>query len=1009
MARRRYLLVAALAFRAATASDFTPAQVEFFEQRIRPVLAEHCYRCHSAMSERLKAGLRVDSREHLLRGGDSGPAIVPGNTGNSLLLRAISYEDPDLQMPPQSRLPAATVADLRTWIQDGAAWPALTAKPESDGPRDTFDLKQRRRTHWAWQPIQRHEPPPVRDPSWPVTPIDQFILARLEAAGLRPAATADKRVLMRRASFALTGLPPAPAEVQAFLDDPSPGAFAQRVDRWLASPHFGERWARHWLDKVRYAETLGHEFDYPIAGVWRYRDYVVRAFNADLPYNQFAFEQIAGDLLEVPRRNPADGSNESALATAQFWLGQQVHSPVDVRQHQIEFIDNQIDVLTKSFLGLTVSCARCHDHKFDAISTRDYHALYGILASSRYRLGAIDDPAPRSQQARERSRQRDELRRWLADQLASRVARQLDTNSLPTPAAPVPSEPVFRPEDLTLPLTHWFADGDGFAADTHSAGQPLILGDPASDPLRVLPPGWRHSASLSRRFTGALRSPSFVLDRGFIHLWVAGRGARVNVVLEGFTLIRAPIYGPLRQAVRNEQPHWITIDVSMWNGRRAWIEVADLPAADPASELGADGTQPDGWIAVGAVVASALREPPALRPPDLPKDLAAAVQRWADAPATLTLGETVEIERLLARDTPPLPEPILTGWRDLEAAIEPPVLVAGMADGDGWDEPVFIRGNHRMPGELVPRGFLEALAGLAPPEAIRQGSGRRELAEAITHADNPLFARVMVNWVWAHLFGRGLVVSVDNFGVLGEPPTHPELLDWLADDFRRQSWSVKSLIRQIVLSRTWQLSATLADPEAERRDPGNRLWHRAQVRRLEAEVLRDALLAVSGRLDPRVGGPPVPAHLTPFMDGRGRPAAAGPVDGEGRRSLYLEVRRNFLSPFMLAFDAPVPASTVGQRNVSNLPAQALALMNDPLVAGQAAHWSRRLLREFPDETPRLQRLYFESLARPPSAAELVDARRFLDAQRAEPDATEETAWADLCHVLFNLKEFAFIE
>jgi hypothetical protein len=950
----------------------------------------------------VRGGLRLDHREGLLKGGDTGTALEPGAPEQSLLLEAITYGNPDLQMPPKSRLDDAVVAHFRQWIADGATWPEETVAPRQGSGGEDFDLAARREAHWAWQPIRPGEPPRVNAEDWPAGAVDRFILAELEAANLRPAAPAAKRILIRRATFLLTGLPPTPAEVQAFESDGSDGAWGRVVDGLLASPHFGERWARHWLDKARYAETLGHEFDYSILGAWQYRDYLVRAFNRDLPFDQVAREQIAGDLLPNPRINAVDGVNESLLGTTQYWLGQQVHSPVDVRNHQIEFVDNQIDVLTKSFLGLTVSCARCHDHKFDAISTKDYYALYGILASSRYAIRAVDDPAPRLAQARALIEEREAIRRRLADRLRDRLTAD------PTTSAPTAGTVELRECDQELPVAEWYADGEAFAADPMAAGQPIFLGDPDSPTVHLAQPGWRHSASLSRKFQGALRSPAFVIKDPYLHLRAAGQGTRLNVVIDGFTLIRAPIYGSLRQALNQPQPHWITVDLSMWQGRRAWIELADFSVPDPASELGADAAKADGWAAIGSAVLSTQREPPPIKPAGSTASPADALRRWSSAPGTLSQGEAAWVAQQLA-----VPDAVtaadLAGFRTIEARIQVPVLVAAMADADGWDEPVFIRGNHRTTGEPVPRRFLAALPA-ADGFPIRNGSGRRELAEAVVHPDNPLLARVTVNWVWAHLFGRGLVASVDNFGVLGDAPSHPALLDWLAADFRQSGWSLKHLIRQLVLSRTWQMSSAAIDPAAEQQDPGNALMHRANLRRLDGESLRDAMLAISGRLDPTLGGPSVPIHLTPFMDGRGRPQVSGPLDGAGRRSLYLEVRRNFLSPLMLAFDTPVPASTVGRRTVSNVPAQALILMNDPFVAEQARAWSGRVLREVPaPANRRVERLYLEAFARPPTAEERAAAEGFLDTQLARAGGTEIAAWADLGHALFNLKEFLFLE
>ena len=369
------------------------SDLAFFENKIRPLLVEHCYKCHSEKSEKVKGGLLLDSREAMLAGGESktSPTLVPGNPAKSLLITAVSYSDPDLEMPPKNRLSAQQVADLTTWVAAGAQWPVdkIAKKPSTnDTPKapklEAFDLKKRKAAHWAWQPIKDVPPPTASDMTWANGPIDRFILARLDKEGLKPAAAADKRTLIRRVYFDLIGLPPAPEDVEAFVNDASSTALESRVDALLASPRFGERWGRHWLDLVRYAETRGHEFEPIIPNAWQYRDYVIRAFNADVPYNLFVQEHLAGDLLPKPRLNPTTGANESILGTGFWFLNEQVHSPVDIRQDEADRFDNMIDVTGKTFLGLTVACARCHDHKFDAISTKDYYAMAGLLQSSHY-------------------------------------------------------------------------------------------------------------------------------------------------------------------------------------------------------------------------------------------------------------------------------------------------------------------------------------------------------------------------------------------------------------------------------------------------------------------------------------------------------------------------------------------------------------------------------------------------------------------------------------------------
>ena len=384
----RFLLLPVIVWAAGSlaGAEFTAADLEFFEKKIRPVLAEHCYKCHSADAKKLKGDLMLDHRDGVFKGGDTGPAIVSGKPDQSLLIEAIEYDNVDLEMPPRGKLSDQQITDFTEWVKRGAPWPKEAAV--GPGAREQFDLAKRKAEHWAWQPVQAGAPPKVKQAAWPASPIDQFILAKLEAAGLKPAGPADKRALIRRAYFDLIGLPPTPAQVEAFVADNSPKAFEKVVDELLAAPQYGERWARHWLDLMRYAETFGHEFDYMNQEVWRYRDYVIRAFNDDVPYDRFVKEHIAGDLLK-PRFAKDGGWNESRLATAWWWLGQHCHSPVDVRAYQAEIIDNQIDVLGKAFQGMTIACARCHDHKFDAISTKDYYALYGMIGSGSFSHGAV--------------------------------------------------------------------------------------------------------------------------------------------------------------------------------------------------------------------------------------------------------------------------------------------------------------------------------------------------------------------------------------------------------------------------------------------------------------------------------------------------------------------------------------------------------------------------------------------------------------------------------------------
>jgi hypothetical protein len=1037
----------ALLCSAGVGGEGDPSADEFFEARIRPVLVEHCYRCHSKGAEKLKGNLHLDTRAGLLQGGESGVVIVPGHPEKSRLIEAIHYENPNLQMPPKGKLSDAQIADLETWVKMEAPWPDQSTVGSPAANLAAFDLEGRRQRHWAWHPIRPVAPPAVNDGAWVRNSVDQFILARLERRQLHAAPPADRRVLLRRVYFDLIGLPPTPAETEAFLKDSSANAYEKVVNRLLASPAFGERWARHWLDLVRYAETLGHEFDYPNANAWRYRDYVIRALNADVPYNQFVMEHLAGDLLPEPRRDPANGWNESVIGTAFYWLGQRDHSPVDVRQHQAEVIDNQIDVLGKAFLGLTVACARCHDHKFDAISSRDYYALYGILSSSRYDQANLEPRARLAGTIDQLKNLKRRLRQaigtaWLvqaheAAQRLSESAACLASKALGLTARG--GDVVFADAaNEHQDWTGWSSEGEGFSALPTRAGD-FGVGDATHPVQRILTSATFDSSILSRRLQGTLRSPGFVISHRFIHILAAGREARINVPVDNFTMIRDPIYGALKQVLDSDQYRWISIDVSMWKGHRAYLEFSDISAPDPGDDGHRAGFAPDGWLAVRGVLFSDLAEPPEPRPVEwrLPDPGAAAaaedpvavyepavrdaVQAWLDDEGrSVTSAQAALLDWLVANDglrSSPNSEgsQLATDYRELERSIPDLVRVPSMVDGPGEDEHVFVRGSRKIRGGKAPRRFLEAIAGPDQPP-VGEGSGRLELAQRMTSRANPFLARVMVNRVWLHLFGRGLVPTPDDFGALGQPPSDPELLDWLAEWYRTDGrWSTKSLIRMLVTSSTYRMDSRARDAAAEEVDPENQLWHRMPVRRLEGEAIRDAILAVSGHLDRTLFGPPVPIYLTEFMEGRGRPATSGPLDEAGRRSIYIEVRRNFVSPMMRAFDMPVPFSTVGRRTVSNVPAQSLILMNDPFVRAEARRWAETaLLRQRCSTDQVIQHLYESALARPPSAKALEEARSFIERQSAayvaDPatEADKLATWADLCQVLFNVKEFIFI-
>lgn len=1048
-----------------------------------------------------QGGMQMDSREGLLLGGKRGAALVPGDTVKSLILHAVSYQDSSLKMPPKGRLSAEDIAALTKWIKDGAVWPAKSAnRPAAVA---VFDIQTRKR-HWAWQPLQAAPVPVVKNKSWVRSPIDNFILAKLEEKHLKPAPYANRRTLIRRLTFDLIGLPPTPQEIDAYLADTSSNAYEKVVDRLLASPHYGERWARHWLDLARYAETDGHEFDFDKPNAYMYRDYVVRALNADLPYNQFVTEQVAGDLLPHPRINSTLGIDESLVATSFFWFGEGKHSPVDLQVDEAERIDNQIDVFSKTFLGLSVGCARCHNHKFDAISTKDYYALSGYLKSSRYHLAIIETPerfrpgvedlkASRTQLQplvvhAVASAEAQGLERFEAGLLALRTGPQIQQtglndshyrgpNMLPAldkylreVAAKDPANPLYpwfqlgiaqaseKPEtfrtranalaaDLkgkieqtqkasanaiifedfhTGGYRNWDVSGEAFGTAPERIGLLTALTNTSSRIMGVMGPGVANSGALSGRLQGELRSHTFPISKNHILYHAAGTGVTLNLVIDGFHRIQYPIYGGLTIAVSNVQPAWYTMDVTKWVGHNAYIEVLDRGDGSIALDriLFADGSSPA--PAPDPLVVQMLENPAVASMEGLTHAyrtlLAATLQTWQDdrlASTPPAADRIALLDWMLRTDTlltaagtaTPTPEitVLLKKREGIEKALPEVHRVMAITDGSPEDDHVHIRGSYKTPGDLVPRRFFEALNGPKQPVPVA-GSGRMELAQRLTASTNPLLPRVMVNRLWMHHFGDGIVKTPDDFGVMGERPTHPELLDWLAKEFMHQGWSLKKMHRLMLTSATYRM-ASRADAKSDAADPQNRLLHRANIRRLEAECIRDAALAVSGRLDPQLGGPSVMPYLTDFMVGRGRPGQSGPLDGDGRRSLYIGVRRNFLTPLFLAFDYPVPFTSIGRRSVSNVPAQALALMNNPLFQQQAEVWAKKTLA-LPSLTSeqRIGTLSIEAFGRPVSASELADALAFLgDQDKAYGKPDDPRSWTDLCHVLFNVKEFIFLE
>ena len=1143
----------------APGAEFASAQLEFFEKEVRPLFAKHCYKCHSVNAKRLEAGLLLDSRASQLRGGDSGPAIVPGKADQSLMIQAVRYQD--FEMPPKGKLPAKEVATLVRWIDMGAPWPQESA-PVAATERSSFDLAKRASEFWIWQPVTAPAKPIVKNATWPKNEIDHHILAGTEAAGLKPSRDADRAALLRRLHFDLIGLPPTPKEISAFLADKSSKAIERVVDRLLDSPHFGERWGRHWLDSVRYAESRGHEFDNDTPNAFQYRDYVIRALNADVPYDQFVREHIAGDLLPRPRLNPEKKFNESVLGTGYWFLGEWVHSPVDIRKDESDRFDNMLDVMSKTFLGVTVACARCHDHKFDAISMADYYSLSGFLQSSDYRQVRFESMEQNRRVAEELAKVDAKYQRQIQELLNS-----MDLNP-PKPSRALRDDAILI-DYTNLPKDDYLQDGYIFGHSPRRAGLPYVhdstvriarFGAAVSDPiwsgLESITEGTvanRSSVAKLPKSGRTLRTPTFELKHGNVSCLVEGQGHIVACV-DSHRLVAGPLHKQTIKAI-SARGGWVTMNLQRYVGHRLHLEFvpaknASLSVRMVAQGLDADGLREidrqlaaagekfeqyasaaeaflngeggenpeqvfadfelgtyDGWSVTGEAfgkipqtqktiggyqgnvrargtwfvnshnirsngrsmhggdrLTGTLTSSEFMIDFDTIEFLVGGgahrgetcVNLVIDGEAVLSVtGKNNNRMSLNTWDVRPFAgkkakieavdshlggwgnigldhivfkgrkqenrsvsegqgQDILRAWKAERERLSQQIVrksrtALAMMDGTGEDDRVLIRGNSTKPGDVEPRHFLTAISG-NNPMSIKSGSGRLELAEHINEPENPLTSRVIVNRIWHHLMGRGIVPTVDDFGVLGQRPSHPQLLDHLATHFLANRRSIKGMIKYIVLSRTYQMSSH-ADPQAMESDPKNMLWHHQPPRRLQGEVIRDSLLALSGRLDRTAFGPPVPIHLTSFMDGRGRPRTSGPLDGNGRRSIYIAVRRNFLSPFMLTFDAPVPFSSMGRRNVSNVPAQSLILLNDPLVVELSRDWAKRALEAEPQDVgKRIAWLYLTGFGREATPRESQVALSFINAKADELEVSTEDhkLWADFAHVLVNTKEFIFL-
>ncbi len=1088
-------LVSCVQVAAQSVAEVNPTEVEFFETHVRPLLVSRCLECHG--SDAQEGGLRLDIQDGWKQGGTSGAAIVPGKPEESLLIRAISYLEKDLKMPPDRQLSVSEIAVLRDWIQRGAHDPRTGPQTVQKAPLDDWQQTFTDRLDWwSLKPMTRSSPPAVNDTLWPRDAIDSFILAGLEAAKLQPAPPAEPEILLRRLSLVLTGLPATLEKQDEFLrqwNEHPQFALTTLVDGLLSSPHFGEHMGRHWLDVVRYTDTYGYEWDNPAKGSWEYRDYVTRVFNQDVPYDQFVREQLAGDLLSDSRINYEEGINESLIGPMFYHMGEHRHgSSLAFNGVHQEMINNKIEAMSKAFLATTVACARCHNHKLEAVSQKDYYALAAVLMTPRWTSRSIDIPERHGQSLQRlkqiRSQIREELSRVWANALketerfspdrlraiveaAGAKASAIDQIEYPllrllANGADVPAvwdslvaewnavrtqraesmkafQVLYDSSGPQLP-DGWVIDGDGMKHGFVTDGTPLISLEGPAIVSRLLPGGY-HTHALSSRLSGAIRMPPQ-------HL-VAGRFVSVQMAageFGGYLIKHANAFqGEEVVFVNSLKPVWksfddtplingipqVTVDFATSSLNSNFPPRTGLAPGLPHTDLGYDKRS---WISItgiathdgAAVPQSPLNEFASLYSRQRPSNsdeaavviadwLRDAVRRWtADQmnPGDTEIADWLLTQKLLPNDitTDSTLQQLVSEYREIEQAMPFSRSVNSMDEREivklGY--PVNIRGNVDVLGEVVRPDFLQMFAG-KNEVAGSAGSGRLELANSLLQPDHPLTTRVYVNRIWQWIFGTGLVSTPDDFGRLGDRPSHPELLDYLAGEFQSNGWSSKQLIRRLVLSQTFLQSGAVTD-SARERDPDNRLLHHYPTRRLEAESIRDSILAVSGRLDPSLYGRPIdPPRAAEDSQKR---LFSGPADGHGRRSLYLKMSIMEPPRFLVGFNLPDPKLPTGRRDSTNVPVQALQLLNDPFTLSMAEFWARRLLTNTQQSVDdRIRQMFREAWCRDPDAEELTRWQSALrDLSSAPVDNTEpglilqdQHAWTQLAHAIFNSKEFIY--
>ena len=907
----------------------TPGQIEFFEKKIRPVLATKCQGCHSAKMK--TAGLDLSSAAGFSTGGASG-TMMSKTPEESRLLKVISYEG-TLKMPPMGKLSAEDLENMAAWVKMGTPWPGGMPMPTTATPGGAKKVlwSDARLKHWAYQPLTHPQVPAVRNSAWARTAIDRFLLAKLEAAGLKPAPPADPMTLLRRATYDLTGLPPTEAEISAFLADQSPDAFSQVVDRLLASPRYGERWGRHWLDVARYADSTGNDEDHRYPYAFQYRDYVIRAFNNDKPYNVFVKEQIAGDMLPAPDGGPLN--KEGIVATGFLALGAKALAQQDKPKMLYDIYDEQVDVTSKALLGVTLACARCHDHKFDPLAQKDYYALVSMFANTRN----FKDP-------------KTNVSKVLYTPLVSKeIYRAYEAHQKTIAAKKEAIEEVMdeqtdgRMQALTPQLAAYLIAAK--AAVAKGAGVPKIAAEAKLDP------------KLLARWVRYLQPGS--LGRPHLEAWDHAAPDQLAAVSQKYQDEYAKTFAALQ------------LRVEKWReGARASRKAMDMPPP-PKPMLKAE----EAPFFTDVIANSGPFGLP-------PREKEATFSAEAKAQLVTLRKEEADLKKA----APPEPE-----------------MACAVEEGDPVDQHLFIRGDYTSLGERVPYavpGILSSPADARPTK----GSGRREFAEWLVQPDNRLVPRVFVNRVFHWHFNDGLVRTPDNFGLMGEKPTHPELLDYLAQWFVKEGgWSVKKLHREMMLSSAYQMSSVTSN-EAYRQDPENRLWSRFQRRRLAVEEFRDSMLALDQTLDLTMGGTLQTGFGTDSENSNDR-LSMNP-EKLTRRTVYVPLRRANLPSLLNLFDFGDATSVNGKRANTNVAPQALFAMNSEFVAGRARNIAQQVLPQPPAQ--RVESIFIRVLNRRAQPADADLALSYVSQLREKyPKLTELDAWQSLCRIYLGSNDFIY--